>query len=247
MTVISFITSLNELIDNLDKFEYYLSDRSLDSEFEEVKKLIARGRNFVAYKINDSYHFAPSRFLGYKNNTLGKHIKNSHKDGRDTDREIAAILNSAAKLDAKLYKEYLNYCELLDITPWNHENRHFWMLDYNIQSHILSSVSTEGAMRLRVHLYRERNLRIVREAKRLFKEKNGELYCEICGFNFSKSYGKYSIEYIEAHHKIPFASDKEERTIRVEDFLMVCSNCHSVLHYGQSPIEIDILRKEFSR
>ena len=138
MAVIPFVTSSNELIDNLDKFEYYLSDRSLDSEFEEVKKLIARGRNFVAYKINDNYHFAPSRFLGYKKNTLGKHVKNSQKDGRDTDREIAAILNSAAKLNVKLYKEYLNYCELLDITPWNHENRHFWILDYNILSFIVS-------------------------------------------------------------------------------------------------------------
>ena len=46
----------------------------------------------------------------------------------------------------------------------------------------------EGRKKLQEHFRRERNPRLVAEAKRAFKQAHGRLYCEVCGFDFSQSY-----------------------------------------------------------
>lgn len=55
-------------------------------------------------------------------------------------------------------------------------------------------------VKLRKHIYKEGNPKLVIEAKKQFKEYNGKLFCEVCGFNFEKVYGELGIDYIEAHH-----------------------------------------------
>ena len=92
---------------------------------------------------------------------------------------------------------------------------------------------SEGQQQLSLHLTRERNSKIVKQAKELFKIKNnGRLFCEICKFDFSEKYGAIGNGFIEAHHKKPVSSMKIGDVTRIEDFIMVCSNCHSMLHIG---------------
>lgn len=89
----------------------------------------------------------------------------------------------------------------------------------------------EGKKKLRIHLSRERRPEIVREAKRRFKEKNnGNLFCEVCDFNFSSVYGELGEDFIEGHHIIPISELSEDHKTKVEDIAMVCSNCHRMLH-----------------
>ena len=95
---------------------------------------------------------------------------------------------------------------------------------------------------MRVHLVRERNNKVVKEAKRLFKlSHNGRLYCEVCGFDFSERYGKIGDGFIEAHHKVEFSKTNGEHEIKPSDFAMVCSNCHSMLHRDNISIGVYVI------
>lgn len=84
------ITSKKQLIKNLDRIEGYLSNGS-DELYDAMAQYIARGRVFVSYKVNGENHFAPSRFVGYKDNTLVKHQNNQEQDGKKTTPAISHI------------------------------------------------------------------------------------------------------------------------------------------------------------
>jgi putative restriction endonuclease len=88
----------------------------------------------------------------------------------------------------------------------------------------------EGKEILKRHVLRERNPRLVFEAKRSFKEKHGKLFCEVCEFVFIDKYGKIGEDFIEAHHIKPISEMTENEKTKISDLVMVCSNCHKMLH-----------------
>lgn len=229
------ITTKSQLIKNLDRVESYLSSSS-DELFEAMAHYIARGRVFVSYMVDGKMHFAPSRFVGYQNNTLIKHQSNKEKDGKKTTPAISKIIGSRNLFNEELEGAYLTYCEWLGVTPSNN-NRTYGLLEDYILNELTTEPFVEGAWQMRTHLVRERNSKVVQEAKRLFKSKHGgKLFCEVCGFDFSAKYGKLGEGFIEAHHKIEFSKTEGIHEIKPSDFAMVCSNCHSMLHRGEIPI-----------
>ncbi|MCO7176975.1 HNH endonuclease [Sporolactobacillus kofuensis] len=89
----------------------------------------------------------------------------------------------------------------------------------------------EGKIKLRQHICRERNPKVIQRAKEKFKqEHNGRLYCEICGFDFYKTYGELGEDFIEGHHTLPVSQLKQGQVTKIEDIALVCSNCHRMLH-----------------
>jgi 5-methylcytosine-specific restriction protein A len=75
--------------------------------------------------------------------------------------------------------------------------------------------------------------------------------CQVCDFNFKNIYGDISLnkkkeEFIEAHHKIPIHTLPENETLefKIEDFAVLCSNCHRMAHKRKEPYTIEEL-KEF--
>ena len=89
----------------------------------------------------------------------------------------------------------------------------------------------EGRKALKEHVVRERDPRVVYLAKMQFKNlHNGKLYCEACGFCFEDSYGAIGKDFIEGHHVKPVSSLAEGEKTRVADIIMLCSNCHSMIH-----------------
>ncbi|MBQ9432959.1 MAG: HNH endonuclease [Synergistaceae bacterium] len=69
------------------------------------------------------------------------------------------------------------------------------------------------------------------------------LRCEVCGFDFGKAYSELGAGYIEVHHKKPI-SDGERITNLNEYLVMLCSNCHRMIHRGKDHmITVDELRK----
>ncbi len=93
-----------------------------------------------------------------------------------------------------------------------------------------TSAYEEGQKRLKTHLVRERNTKVIKDAKAEFVKKHGHLYCEVCGFDFKKVYGFRGDGFIEGHHKHPISQNDEPVTTTTADIAMVCSNCHSMLH-----------------
>lgn len=91
----------------------------------------------------------------------------------------------------------------------------------------------EGRQIERLHKSRERDSRVVRQAKdRHAQRNNGVLPCEVCEFDFVVHYGELGTSYIEAHHTRPLSelNEGELQDTSVEDFSLVCANCHRMLH-----------------
>lgn len=89
----------------------------------------------------------------------------------------------------------------------------------------------EGRRRLVTHFKSERNPALVAAAKKLFRlSHQGKLFCEVCDFNFSVTYGDRGKGYIEAHHKVPISTAPAEIGNTADDLGMVCANCHRMLH-----------------
>ncbi len=102
---------------------------------------------------------------------------------------------------------------------------------------------SEGKKVLKKHILRERDTKAVYLAKNRFKELNGNLRCEICGFDFEKVYGELGKDFIECHHTKPVSQMPENYIANINDFLMVCSNCHSMLHRKKICFDKEVLKQ----
>ncbi len=113
-------------------------------------------------------------------------------------------------------------------------NGHWGLRNYNQELHTELTQEdddfSEGKISLVKHLKRERNVKLIRVAKNNFIKNNNHLFCEICGFDFERVYGNLGKDFIEAHHMKPVSQMNDNEKTRVEDILMVCSNCHSMIH-----------------
>ena len=59
--------------------------------------------------------------------------------------------------------------------------------------------------------------------------------CMVCNLNFDSVYRRYSRakngeNYIEVHHTKPVSAMKERQKTRIEDVIVICSNCHRIIH-----------------
>ena len=88
----------------------------------------------------------------------------------------------------------------------------------------------EGKRKFTGHFARERSQAATRRAKKAFQRRyGGRLFCQACKFNFSKAYGGIGESFIEAHHLRPLAGEGSRKTTP-KDFVMLCSNCHRMVH-----------------
>lgn len=87
----------------------------------------------------------------------------------------------------------------------------------------------EGKILYRVHKCHERNSVLVKKKKQNAMD-NNKLICEICAFDFYEIYGELGEGYIECHHTVPVSEYKDNTTTKLNDLVLVCSNCHKMLH-----------------
>ncbi len=73
-------------------------------------------------------------------------------------------------------------------------------------------------------------------------------FCNICGFDFEKTYGEIGKAFIEVHHIRPLASLDEEVVIDPQtDLICVCSNCHRMLHrFTDYMVAVDELKRRIN-
>ena len=100
----------------------------------------------------------------------------------------------------------------------------------------------EGAEHYAKHIKRERDPKVVRLAKaRRWKEKKA-FACDVCEFDFAKTFGEHGAGYIEAHHTIPVHQMQPGHKTKITDLALVCSNCHRMLHTMKPLIDIKQLK-----
>lgn len=89
--------------------------------------------------------------------------------------------------------------------------------------------SPEGRLLERKHFIRERDRRLRQEKIDSHVAVNAGLACEVCGFDYHATYGPHGDGYIECHHVRPLHDSGPTRT-RLEDLILICANCHRMIH-----------------
>ncbi len=85
----------------------------------------------------------------------------------------------------------------------------------------------EDLTKYRIHRVTERNQSLSKRVKQL----QGYI-CKACDFNFEARYGEVGKEFIEAHHTVPISSLSKAKIKLdpIQDFTVLCSNCHRMIH-----------------
>ena len=107
----------------------------------------------------------------------------------------------------------------------------------------------EGLPQLRSHYRRERSRKLINQKKEQYKKLNGTLRCEICRLSFEDVYPKSLGEnFIEVHHKTPLSQINKVVRTTVDDLILVCANCHRMIHRTKDCEQnLELLLEHFSR
>lgn len=99
----------------------------------------------------------------------------------------------------------------------------------------------EGTPRLVSHLRRERNRAIIEVKKAATLKAKGHLCCEVCGFDFSATYGALGEGFCEVHHLVPLSASTDSVTTTLDDLAILCSNCHRIIHRSDPMLSLSQL------
>lgn len=125
------VETLNEIIKNISVLDAYL-DRKRDPEYSFALDLVKKGTCFIARRTECGYRFYPSRFIGYANNTMHKHLNNTEKDGKETNPAISDIIHQKPVQNSELEQSYREYCSHLGFTAYEKGTfgvrRKYWLL-----------------------------------------------------------------------------------------------------------------------
>lgn len=116
----------DDLMKNTRTLDRYIDSEAGD-EFNYAASLIKRGACFLVIQTSEGYRFYPSRFIGYKDNTMNKHKANNYKDGKITNPVITRITKTDLRSDDYLEREYIGFCESFGFLPDN-KNHRFWKI-----------------------------------------------------------------------------------------------------------------------
>ena len=89
-----------------------------------------------------------------------------------------------------------------------------------------------------LHLAMEQDM----EAQNDRRQSAKVLACEICGFDFERTYGELGAGYIQFHHRVPLADLTEGSRPTANDLTPICANCHAMLHQGDRTLSTADLR-----
>ncbi len=111
----------------------------------------------------------------------------------------------------------------------------------------LTAEAPEGKIRTRSHIVRERNRKLVQRKKESVLRKTGRLVCAACGFDFAKKYGERGEGFIECHHTKPLSDLERGSKTHLKDLVLLCSNCHSMIHAKRPWLEVKDLTRLINR
>ncbi len=154
-------------------------------------------------------------------------IKENPSNGRSGEQEGA---EKPRETEKSRWEYYLDNWD--ESGEWRSRALSILMIDHD--EHNFGSENSdylEGRMREKLHKVKERNGKLVRDAKAKWNnQSDGDTRCSACGFSFLSTYGELGRDYIEAHHITPFANLEEESKSKISDLAPLCANCHRMIH-----------------
>ena len=129
------IETRDDVIQNIKTLYSYLSDGNEDHYQWAIERL-KKGKNYVVEIIDSHAYFAPSRFVGYKDNTIEKHEEN-HGDGTQTDDILKQFYQKVQ--DDRLDNLFKN--EISKFTRLNGSNKYWIPFDMTVDEILSASGS----------------------------------------------------------------------------------------------------------
>jgi len=107
-------------------------------------------------------------------------------------------------------------------------------------------LAPEGRLLLRVHRACERSLQNRRRKIESFRRTKGRVFCECCGFDFERAYGRRGEGFIECHHQTPEHTLRPGVSLKLADLRLVCSNCHRMIHVRPPWLTVEELKQSMN-
>lgn len=163
-----------------------------------------------------------------------------NKYGEERAKQLAEVAREAGLREMKV-----DWSENRGSTGnrYNGETQHHGVTDTPI---IRDIYAFEGEPIYRIHLDRERNKELREAAIENYKARHGKIRCEICKFSFEETYGEMGKDLIEVHHVVSLASRDGSTLTRVDELMLICANCHFVIHAGNADENLRRLKILFS-
>jgi 5-methylcytosine-specific restriction protein A len=217
---------------------------SVQLEYKESKKIREALKNQNSLLLNKiktmPSGFETSTALNFRlqsDNTKNK-LASNYEEGC-----VIAKYYTAKKLptDNELFKDVTNLLETYQQVIYDSITASTKETADELLEEFPSFIAETDLRKMRHHM------RIERDDRKLIKEvkKRKGYVCECCGFDFEKVYGEIGKNYIEAHHKQPIHQLKG-KVIKLDaekDFIVLCSNCHKMIHRLDDPSDLEKLRK----
>ncbi|MBF6144211.1 HNH endonuclease [Nocardia nova] len=94
---------------------------------------------------------------------------------------------------------------------------------------ITDATAKEGRLLRRWHYARERDRGLRDKKIAAFLRHNERVFCEVCQFDFEEVYGERGARFVECHHVVPLHVSGDTTT-KLDDLILLCSNCHRMIH-----------------
>ncbi len=240
--------------------EKELLKKLIREEYAEVYIEIEQGKlNSIPVKNGSK---SKETFCVARTKNWGLSSGKSRKDGRRGDTTTPERLERLIDLGLITYQDFANYngkvslhkligynnsdamyimCFLNNRIQQKHnDNHHMVYNDFGIEE---KTIGIEGE-RKKVEVNRYERDRALRDKK--IKDNNGDCSCSICGFNFEKAYGELGRGFIHVHHLIPLSQIGRSHNVDLDKLILVCPNCHAMLHRKKGLVEPETLKKKLN-
>lgn len=232
-------------ISDIEKNAFALLDalHGTGAERDVAVKLIKGGKVFYPIQYEDALAFVPSKFIGYRNNSVLRHdtVKNDElRDGRDTNEAVRKILGKPIE-DLELEQRLEEYCRSIGTELEKHKHS-FWRIEAarrftaptgsainDIQSDDVENDDPEYKRRMLGSYIRDIKVRKAVLARADGKCEYGSTQAnhEKCA-TFTKRDGT---PYLEAHHVIKLSEAGKDKESNV---IALCANHHREAHFGRN-------------
>jgi len=152
------------------------------------------------------------------------------------------ILFTAKDLgDDFIKKTLLSFHSKGDVARVDLDNE-FYSSNTNVTLHANSKElsSLEGKVTYRIAKEVVRNAKLAQKKKANHLVEHSKFFCEVCNFSFYDFYGA-NYDYIECHHINPLSETGEIET-QLSDLILLCANCHRVVHQSTECMTIEKLK-----
>jgi hypothetical protein len=239
----TLIESINEAVQNAEEFNRI----KLDSNSKALKRF---SQFFHWYYFSNLDIFAPSKFIGYKNTTIGDYV--GEGTGTDTQHVLSKWFTKVdrssseyAPLKTRLEAYGRRLEKRIGIRTFEGTGGIYLLSERYATSNYPDEVGGSGhpegtTKQVSVNAY-ERSSKARSECISHYGTA-----CYVCRFDFSKVYGsELGSGFIHVHHLVDIASIRREYVVNsIRDLRPLCPNCHAMIHKRKPAMHPDELKRK---